>query len=106
MLFRSHPLVTSFLHKYPEAEKSLQYLLQQISLSIPLNNLYIDLTNDEKIANDSDRSESEIIELLKTIIETVESENRYELIQTLKNVEPFCNYVEAIDSAIKRGKLL
>lgn len=102
----THPMFKSFLHKYPEAEKSLQNLLKQISLSIPLNNLYIDLTNDEKIANDSDRSESEIIELLKSIIETVEGENRVELIQTLKNVEPFCNYAEAINSAIKRGKLL
>ena len=102
----THPMFKSFLQKYPEAEKSLQNLLKQISLSIPLNYLYIDLTNDEKIANDSYRSEPEIIELLKSIIETVESENRFELIQTLKNVEPFCNYIEAIDSAIKRGKLL
>lgn len=101
-----HPMVTSFFQKYPDAKKSLQRLLKQISLSLPLNNLYIDLTNDEQITNDSDRSEIEILEILKSIIETVDKENRIEFIHKLMNVEPFCNYSDVINSAFNRGELI
>lgn len=99
-----HPFVQSIEKEYPAVKHKLTSLLKQIGLSIPLNSLYIDLTNDEKIKNDTDVPESEILELLKRIVSTLASdEDKDEMIETLKCSEPFYSFQEEIDIARKKG---
>ena len=44
-------MIEALVSEYPGIRSKLDVLLKQISMSLPLNSLYIDLTNDEKLAN-------------------------------------------------------
>lgn len=100
-----HILVQSIVEKYPDLQLPIENLLKQISLSLPLNSLYIDLTSDEKLANDNDSAVSDIIALTKSILSAkstqCEKDNMFEI---LKLTEPFCSYIEELDSAKERGE--
>lgn len=98
-----HPMIDAILSKNPELRPQVEALLKQISLSLPLNSLYIDLTNDEKIANDSDEAFSDIVGVIKTILGNTPPELRSGLLSSLTSTEPFCNYIEEIEKAKKRG---
>lgn len=63
-----YPMIEALVSEYPGIRSKLDVLLKQISMSLPLNSLYIDLTNDEKLANDSDTATQDIIALVKTIV--------------------------------------
>lgn len=100
-----HPMVVDFINRYPQSEKYLTNILKQIALSLPLNQLYIDLTEDEKIYNDSDANAKNIIDLLKSILSATPDADRKSYLETLKSIEPFCNFAEEIDKAIKKGEI-
>ena len=100
-----HPMVVDFINRYPQSEKYLTNILKQIALSLPLNQLYIDLTEDEKISNDSDANAKNIIDLLKSILSSIPDVDRKSYLETLKSIEPFCNFAEEIDKAIKKGEI-
>ena len=100
-----YPMIDAIVKEYPEIRSKLDLLLKQISISLPLNSLYIDLTNDEKIANESDVAAKEIIELVKNIIlQQSDISERYATIEALKLAEPFCMYAEDIDKALEKGE--
>lgn len=99
-----HPLVKSIIEECPEIKNKLNTLLKQIGLSIPLNSLYIDLTNDEKLKNDTDAAEKDVLDLLRSILTTFQTaDDKYAMIETLKLSEPFCSYQDEIDLAKKKG---
>ena len=52
----------------PDIEASLNALLQQIEMGLPLNQLYVDLHNDEQITNDNEQSDVEIVKSLQEMI--------------------------------------
>lgn len=100
-----HPIIATLIMEYPEIKSKLKMILKQISLALPLNALYIDLTNDEKVTNDMYTNATEILSLLKAIVsEQNEISKRYAMIESLKGTEPFNEYVEEIDKAKIRGE--
>lgn len=99
-----HPLVKGPFDSYPQLNQQLKILLQQISRTLPLNSLFLDLTNDEKIENDTEVSQNEIIQLLKEIIQNYDqTSQRYQVMDSLKLTEPFCSYTEEIEKAKEMG---
>lgn len=99
-----YPMIEALVSEYPGIRSKLDVLLKQISMSLPLNSLYIDLTNDEKLANDSDTATQDIITLVKTIaMQQSNLADRYAIIESLKLAEPFCAYIEDIEQAKERG---
>ena len=99
-----YPTINELFVKHPESKTAIELILKQISMSIPLNSLYIDLTNDEKISNDNDVEINEIINIIKNIISSASTrEERYATIEALKIAEPFCNFVEEIENAKGKG---
>ncbi|MBQ5970303.1 MAG: ATP-binding protein [Clostridia bacterium] len=98
-----HPMIDAVLAEHPEMRPQVEALLKQISLSLPLNSLYIDLTNDKKIENDSDDAFSDIVGMIKTILANTPTDLRNDLLESLILTEPFCNYTEEIEAAKKRG---
>lgn len=100
-----YPMIDSLVQEYPGIQSKLDILLKQISMSLPLNSLYIDLTNDEKLANDSEMAPKEIIDLLKTIVmQQPDAAEKYNTIEALKLAEPFCAYADEIDIAKEKGE--
>lgn len=99
----NHPMIETLVQEHPEIKTQLDSIFKQISYSLPLNSLYIDLTNDEKIKNDSDDSINDVVALMKTIVNSSPVTVRQQLIESLMMTEPFCNYTEEIEAARKKG---
>ncbi len=100
-----YPLVDAIVQEYPAIRPKLELLLKQVSLSLPLNSLYVDLTNDAKLENDNDTAVIDIVTLVKNIVASIHgNENRYVSIEALKLTEPFCDYTEEIDEAKRKGE--
>lgn len=98
-------LVNSIVEKYPDLKLPMENLLKQISLSLPLNSLYIDLTNDEKLVSDNGSATNDIIALAKTIVSAIHTENeKNKIFESLKFSEPFCSYIEELNLAKERGE--
>ena len=100
-----HPIVESLMEEHPELRTQIENLLKQIGIALPINSLYIDLTNDEKMDNDSDGKATEVVDLLKNVASAYAGDNKSEYITTLLSTEPFCNYSEEITVALKRGEI-
>lgn len=102
---RDYPLLVEIQNENTEIASRLLLLMKQIEENIPLNSLYLDLTNDEKIENDKEISSTEIITTLREILKTTEPSLHSDMIDMLKKTEPFCNHIEEIDKALKEGIL-
>ena len=100
-----HPIIAALIDEHPEMKQQIDNLLKQISISLPINALYIDLTNDEKMDNDNESKSAEVIALLKSVLSTYQGNNRQEFVSALLLTEPFCNFSEDIEIAIKRGEI-
>lgn len=66
---RDHVLVDQIVAEAPEIRGKLETLLKYIERGIPLNQLYIDLNNDEKIENDADMGEQEMFKTLEQTLQ-------------------------------------
>lgn len=104
---RDHLIVDEIIKKYPEIKSTLKNLFCQIEGTIPLNQLYIDLTNDEKINNDTCIDETMVMEIIKSILDDCKSaDTKVAMLENLKITDPFCDYLEIIDKAIEKGELI
>lgn len=65
---RDYPLIEKIESLNMESKNLLEQLLLQIEGNLPLNSLYIDLTNDEKIENELKLSEKTLNELLNQFL--------------------------------------
>jgi len=104
---RKHPLVDEIIARTPEMKDSLEILLSQIESALPLNSLYVDLTNDEKVSNEINYDEEKIKGILKSILDTCRTDKAKSLLlNNLLTTDPFCEYRETIQIAIDNGELL
>ena len=102
---RDYPLLVELQEQNSELAGRILLLIKQIEENIPLNSLYLDLTNDEKIENDNDINTKEIITIIQDILKTIETDERLNMLELLKKTEPFCNYIMEIDKALDEGKV-
>lgn len=99
---RKHPLVAQLLEHDESTRKMTEMLLRQIETQLPLNQLYLDMNNDEKLENDSEISEKEIKEDLLGIISRFNTdEEKTNFLYSAGMVEPFSNYPDVIDEIMR-----
>lgn len=100
-----HPMIDALVEEYPGIRPKIELLLKQIAMSLPLNSLYIDLTNDEKLSNESETKSSEIISVLKQLAAPYPAGDiRTAMINTLIQTEPFSAFIDEINDAMQRGE--
>lgn len=100
-----HPMIDALVEEYPGIRPKIDLLIEQVSRSLPLNSLYIDLTNDEKLVNESEAKSSEIISALKQVVEPYPAGDvRDNMINILIQAEPFSAFSEEINDAMQRGE--
>lgn len=102
---REHPLINEVVRNNPDTKRALERLLDQVEKNIPLNSLYIDLTNDEKISNENEQQADYVIHLMKDLLKGAPTTELQTYIDKLKCTEPFCRYVAEIDRAIAKGDM-
>lgn len=94
---RDHPIIERIVEENPSAKAGLEMLLKQIERSIPLNQLYVDLNNDEKIENETETEEAEVKAMLEQMLAAMPSSIlRIEMLNRLEHTEPFCMHPEMI----------
>ena len=94
---RDHVLVDQIVAEAPEIRGKLETLLKYIERGIPLNQLYIDLNNDEKIENDADMGEQEMFKTLEQMLSVLPSSiMRREMLEKIEHTDPFCGYPDVI----------
>lgn len=102
---RDYPLVEKLQEIDVEVKRLLEQLLLQIEGNIPLNSLYVDLTSDERIENESKISEDATIDLLTRLLSACRNNfEREEMLQRLLLTEPFSDFEETIHEKFKGGK--
>lgn len=100
---RDHPLIDQLVIDYPKGKTQLETLLKQIERSIPLNQLYLDLNNDEHIGNEADISGKEAKEMLEQLMASMPTrEIKLEFLSRMESVEPFNAFPELIEQLRKR----
>ena len=73
-----------------------------VSTSLPLNQLYVDLTEDKKLVEE--KGFDEVLEQMKILARTFSNnEDRISFIRSLICTENFFQYANKIDEAINRG---
>lgn len=97
-LNRKHPLVMQIFEEAPVIKNRLESLFKQIEQSIPLNQLYVDLNNDEKIENEIDLEYNEITTMLEQLMQAMPSKIiKLEMLDKIISVEPFNKHPEIIE---------
>jgi hypothetical protein len=100
---RDHPLIESIIsnNNGKKLKGILEQVLTQIERGLPLNQLYVDLTNDERIINDNE-SDSELKSMLENLLSSCKNDNeRSELLRRLAVTEPFDKFPRLVDEYFK-----
>ena len=95
---RDHPLVETFAEASPQIKRNIENLLKSIEVSIPLNQLYLDLTSEKKIENDTGITMQEIDGILHGLLEQISTlAGKRKLLDRLAVSDPFVNYPKLIE---------
>ena len=95
---REHPLVQQMIKANPDIEVSLNVLLQQIEMGLPLNQLYVDLNNDEQITNDKEQSDVEIVKSLQEMITMcVDKQEKCNLLDAIACIDPYSAHLDIVE---------
>lgn len=95
---REHPLVQQMIKANPDIEVSLNVLLQQIEMGLPLNQLYVDLNNDEQITNDNEQSDVEIVKSLQEMITMcVDKQEKCNLLDVIACIDPYSTHLDIVE---------
>lgn len=103
---RDHPLVEIFSDASPQTRRNVEALLKGIENSIPLNQLYIDLTSEKPLENETEVTANEVENMLKLLLDQMPSvDAKKELLDRLAVSEPFVNYPKIIERYQRGGAL-
>lgn len=95
---REHPLLQQMIKVNPNIDVSLNALLQQIEMGLPLNQLYVDLNNDEQITNDNEQSDVEIVKSLQEMITLcVDKQEKCNLLDAIACIEPYLAHLDIVE---------
>ena len=95
---RDHPLVEIFSNSSPQVKRNAETLLKAIENSIPLNQLYIDLTSEKQVENETLTTMQEVESILLGLLEQISTEaGKAELLESLAVSEPFIHYPQIIN---------
>ena len=103
---RDHPLVEIFSDAPPRIKRNVEALLKAVENGIPLNQLYIDLTSEKPLDNETEITANEVESMLKFLLDQMPSvADKIELLDRLSVSEPFVNYPIVIGRYQKGGAL-
>lgn len=92
---REHPLVEAVLALGNSQRTPIEHVLLQIERFLPLNQLYIDLTSDERISNSTEVTKDDVLPLFRQLMAGCkDDETRSALISRLAIIEPFNQHPE------------
>lgn len=101
-----HPIFRRLVEKFPAGEKDFKNLLKLIAAELPLNSLVVDLNSDEnKIENANFYTADSVREILKIFTDGLSDAKANELLETLKQDEPYKSFSQVVDEFRKDESL-
>lgn len=95
---RDHPLVETFFDATPQVKRGIENMLKAIEYGLPLNQLFLDLTSEKQIVNDTDITEQEIETILCGLLEQISTNaGKAQLLERLAVSDPFISYPKLIE---------
>jgi hypothetical protein len=95
---RDHPFVEVFGDAAQSVKHNIEVLLTAIEITIPLNQLYLDLTSEKQVENETMTTTQEIDNMLRILLEQMSSDTaKEELLERLATSDPFVNYPTIIE---------
>ncbi|MFM9281362.1 ATP-binding protein [Paenibacillus jiagnxiensis] len=102
---RDYPLIEVLNSGTDLKKRLLEKLLIQIEKGLPLNQLYIDLTNDQRILNENEISRTELSVLLEQILSVCRNtEERDEMLKRLENTVPFNQFPQLLIELVQEAE--
>ena len=99
---RNHPMVTVIENELGNNKNSLNVLLSQIERSLPLNQLYIDLNNDEQVSNEKVQDQNEIEQALRDMLpDSFSLEEKVSFLEKISTIPPYNKHQKIIDALTK-----
>lgn len=93
-----HPLVAMCLDAPPQIKRNVEALITAIEKGIPFNQLYLDLTSEKPIENETEITANEVESMLKVLLDQMPSvATKKELLDRLAASDPFINYPEIVE---------
>ena len=103
---RAHPLVEILTKTTPKNKHIVEMLLKTIETGIPFNQLYVDLTSEKQIENETETSVQEMEIILKELITQMPTNiAKAELMERLAVTEPFIGFPQLIEQYKNGGSL-
>ena len=95
---RDHPLIEIFENTSPQLKQNLEALLKTIETNIPLNQLYLDLTSEKPVENETETTSYDAEILLRGLLDQIPTDTlKMELLNKLAVSDPFVNYSYLIE---------
>lgn len=70
----------------------LMSLLSQIEKNLPLNQMYVDLTNDERLENDKAQDKDELEQALRNMLsDSLSPEEKIAFLERMSSIPPYSN---------------
>jgi hypothetical protein len=95
---RDHPVVEAFADATPQVKRNVEALIRAIEIGIPLNQLYLDLTSEKQVENETEITVQEIENILLGLLEQISTATgKAELLGRLALSDPFIHYPQLIE---------
>ena len=95
---RDHPLVDTFSDAPQRVKRNIEILLNAIETNIPFNQLYLDLTSERQVENETEPTAKEVEDMLVALLEQMPTADvRNELLDRIAVSDPFVNFPTIIE---------
>lgn len=104
-LNRNYPILQRLYEQYPNLRRVLDTMFIQIEQEIPVNQIFVDLSQDIKVENETKYSETDIMNLLDAVISFEPNTSmKLKKLEQLASIYPYSQYSAVID--VIREKLI
>ncbi len=95
---RDYPLIEMLLDASPQIKRNIEALLKTIENGIPINQLYVDLTSEKQVENETETTAQEVEVILLGMLNQMPTiAAKSELLERLAVADPFVNYPKLIE---------
>lgn len=102
---RDHPMLKKLITKNNNNRNFIESLLLLIEREIPINQIFLDLTNDQKFNNEVPSSHEEILKLIRNVFNECENEDEINNLRMLfSSIEPYKSNFTLIELVAEEAK--
>ncbi len=105
VLNRDHSFVSRLCDKYCISKVEINSFLTHIETCLPINQIFVDMSNDNDLVIESEKSIEDVFDMLERIIEETKPYNIEAFINSILLIEPFSDYYDEIVEKYKAGKI-